>query len=158
MAISVQIIVSMDPQVTIIASSHDHLQSRGSVPSNEVMGEAILTLLSAMAEMQVAVRQHFARNAVKIVFVLSPGYAALPEPLQFVYMTVTTRAEGRFDVIIPLPTRSVDHDNYYPLHSELPAVWAYISDAIQGLKEHSTTRVVLDEVLDFCNCPTSPGC
>ena len=92
MAISVQRIVSMDPQVLIIAGSKDHLQSRGllarltdgSVPSNEVMGEAIMTLLSAMTEVQVVVRQRFIRNMVKIVFVLSPGYAALHKPLQFV--------------------------------------------------------------------------
>ena len=83
-AMSVQKIVSMDPQMVIIAGSNDHLQSRGvlarltdgSVPSNEVMGEAIMTLLSAMAEVRVAVRQRFTRNAMKIVFVLSPRYAA----------------------------------------------------------------------------------
>ena len=57
MAISVKRIVSMDPQVMIIAGSNDHLQSRGllarlvdgSGPSNEVMAEAIMTLISAMA-------------------------------------------------------------------------------------------------------------
>ena len=60
---------------------------------------------------------------------------------------VTKIAEGLFDVIIPALNRFADHDNYYPLRSELPAVLADISNAIQGLKEHSTTRVVLDEVL-----------
>ena len=75
----------------IIAGFNDHLQSRGllarltdgSVPSNEVMGESIMTLFSAMAEVQVAVRQRFTRNVEMIAFVLSPGYAALSEPLQF---------------------------------------------------------------------------
>ena len=153
--IIVQRIVRMVQQVMIIAGSNHHLESQGllarlthgSVPSNEVMGEAIMTLLSAMAEVQVAVLQFLSRNSVKIFFVLSPGYAALPDPLQFVYMNVTTKAEGRFDVIIPAPNRSVDHDDYYRLRSELPAVWADISNAIQGLKEHSTTRLVLEEVL-----------
>ena len=41
----------------------------------------------------------------------------------------------------------VDPNNYYPSRSELPAVWADISNAIQGLKDCSTTRLVLDEVL-----------
>ena len=67
MAISVQIIVSMEPKVMIMAGSNDHLQSRGllarltdgSVPSNEVMGEAIMTLLSALTEVRIAVRQRF---------------------------------------------------------------------------------------------------
>ena len=49
-----------------------------------------MTLLSAMTEMEKAVRQGVTKSAVKIVFLLSPGYAALSEPLQFVYTMVTT--------------------------------------------------------------------
>ena len=130
MAISAQRIVSMDPQVMIIAGSNDHLQSRslltrltdGSTPSNEVMEEAIMTLFSAMTEVETSVRHCFTKNVVKIVFVLSPGYAALPESLQFVYTMVTSIAEGRFDVIIPAPNSFVDHNTYYPLRPELSAV------------------------------------
>ena len=155
MMISVRRVVSMEPQVIVVAGSNDHLQSRGllsrltdgSIPSKEVIGEAIMTLLSAMAEVEAAARQRFTMNVVKVVFVLSPGYAALPEPLQFVYTMVTTIAEGIFNVIIPAPNRVVDPDNYYPSRSELPAVWADISNAIQGLRDCSTTRLVLDEVL-----------
>ena len=155
MMISVRRVVSMEPQVIVVAGSNDHLQSRGllsrltdgSIPSNEVIVEAIMTLLSAMAEVEAAAKQRFTHNVVKVVFVLSPGYAALPEPLQFVYTMVTTIAEGRFNVIIPAPNRVVDPDNYYPSRSELPAVWADISNAIQGLRDCSTTRLVLDEVL-----------
>ena len=136
MAISVQRIVTMDPQVMIIAGSNYHLQSRGlqarltegTVPSDGVMGEAIMTLLSAMAEVQIAVRQRFTR---KLVFVLSPRYA---ETLQFVYLMVTKIAEGRFDLIIPAPNRSVDHDNYYPLRSELPAVWRTLQTPSRDLR------------------------
>ena len=149
MMISVRRVVSMEPQVIVVAGSNDHLQSRGllsrltdgSIPSNEVIGEAIMTLLSAMAEVEAAAKQRFTHNVVKVVFVLSPGYAALPEPLQFVYTMVTTIAEGRFNVIIPAPNRVVDPDNYYPSRSELPDVWADISNAI------FPTRLVLDEVL-----------
>ena len=152
---SVRRVVSMEPQVIVVASSNDHLQSRGllsrltdgSIPSNEVIGEAIMTLFSAMAEVETAAKHRFTQNVVKVVFVLSPGYAALPKPLQFVYTMVTTIAEGRFNVIIPAPNRMVDPNNYYPSRSELPAVWADISNAIQGLKDCSTTRLVLDEVL-----------
>ena len=156
MMISVRRVVSMEPQVIVVAGSNDHLQSRGlltrltdgSIPSNEVIGEALMTLLSAMAEVETAAKQRFTQNVVKVVFLLSPGYAALPEPLQFVYTMVTTIAEGRFNVIIPALNRVVDDpNNYYPSRSELPAVWADISNAIQGLKGCSTTRLVLDEVL-----------
>ena len=155
MMISVRRVVSMEPQVIVVAGSNDHLQSRGlltrltdgSIPSNEVIGDAIMTLLSAMAEVETAAKQRFTQNVVKVVFVLSPGYAAWPKPLQFVYTMITTIAEGRFNVIIPAPNRVVDPDNYYPSRSELPAVWADISNAIQGLKDCSTTRLVLDEVL-----------
>ena len=136
MMISVRRVVSMEPQVIVVAGSNDHLQSwgllsrltDGSIPSNEVIGEAIMTLLSAMAEVEAAARQRFTMNVVKVIFVLSPGYAALPEPLQFVYTMVTTIAEGRFNVIIPAPNRVVDPDNYYPSRSELPAVWADIPE------------------------------
>ena len=120
MTISVRRTVSMDPQVIIIAGSSDHPKSRGllsrltnaSIPRNEVMGEAIITLLSAMTEVEKSVQRHFTMNVVKIIFVLSPGYAKLPEPLQFVYTMVTTLAEGQFNVIIPAPNRIVDQNNF----------------------------------------------
>ena len=155
MMISVRRVVSMEPQVIVIAGSNDHLQSRGllsrltdgSIPSNEVIGEAIMTLLTAMIEVGTTAKQRFTQNVVKVVFVFSPGYAALPELLQFLYTMVTTIAEGQFNVIIPAPTRIVDPNNYYPSRSELPADWTDISNAIQGLKDCSTTRLVLDEVL-----------
>ena len=35
----------------------------------------------------------------------------------------------------------------YPYRSELPAIWSDISNAIQGFKDLSTTRIVLDEGL-----------
>ena len=116
----------------VIAGSNDHLQSRellsrltdGSIPSNEVIGEAIMTLLSAMTEEEASVQRHFTKNVVKIIIVLSPGYATLPEPLQFVYTMVTTLAEGRLSVIIPAPNRMVDPNNYYSTRFELPAIWA----------------------------------
>ena len=41
----------------------------------------------------------------------------------------------------------MDPNNYYPSRSELPAIWADFSNAIQGFKDCSTTRLVLDEVL-----------
>ena len=138
MMIRVRGVVSMEPQVIVVAGSNDHLQSRGllsrltdgSIPSNEVIGEAIMPLLSAMAEVETSAKQSFTQNVVKVVFMLSPGYAALPEPLQFGYTMVTTIAEGRYNVIIPAPNRMVDPSNYYPSRSELPAVWADISKAI----------------------------
>ena len=50
-------------------------------------------------------------------------------------------------MIKPAPNRMVDPYNYYQPRSELPAIWADISNAIQGLKDCSTTGFVLDEVL-----------
>ena len=155
MTISVRRTINMELQVIVIAGSNDHLESRGllfrltdgSIPSNEVMREAIMTLLSAMADVESSVQRRFTQNVVKVIFVLSPGYAILPEPLQFVYPMVATIAEGRFSVIIPVPNRTVDPNNYYPSRSELPAIRADISNAIQGFKDCSTTRLVLDEVL-----------
>ena len=155
MAISVQRNVSPDPQVIIIAGSNDHLHSRGlltrltkgSVRNNEVMRELTITLLYATAEVDTSVRQRFTKNVVKMVFILSPGYATLPEPLQLVYTMVTTLAVRRFDVTIPAPIGSIDPNTYQYLRSELPAVWADFSNAINGIKEHRRTHVVLDDVL-----------
>ena len=142
MMMSVRRVVSLEPQVIVVAGSNDHLQSRGllsrltdgSIPSNEIIGEEIMTLLSAMADVETSVKQRFTQNVVKIVFVLSPGYATLPEPLQFVYTMVTTIAEGRFSVIIPAPNKIVDPNNYYPPRSELPAICSDISNAIHGIQ------------------------
>ena len=87
MTISVQKTISMDPQVIVIAGSNDHLQSRrllsrlidGSIPSNEVIEEARMISLSAMTEVEASVQRHFIKSVVKIIIVLSPGYATLPE-------------------------------------------------------------------------------
>ena len=81
----------------------------------------------------------------QIVFILSPGYALLPEPLQFVSPMVISLAE-MVDVVIPAPNRQDDPNRYYPFRSEHPAVWSKKPSAIQGFKDQST-RVVLDEVL-----------
>ena len=64
MAIIVQIVVNVDPEVVIIAGSNDHLQSRGLLnalidgftPTSETVGEAIMTLLSAMLEAEKSIR------------------------------------------------------------------------------------------------------
>ena len=65
--ISVRRVVSMEPQVIVVAGSKDHLQSRGllsrltdgSIPSNDVIGEAMITLLSAMADVESSVQRCF---------------------------------------------------------------------------------------------------
>ena len=67
MMISLRRVVSMELQVIVVAGSNDHLQSRGllsrltdgSIPSDEVIGEAIMTLLSAMAEVETVAKQRF---------------------------------------------------------------------------------------------------
>ena len=55
---------------------------------DEAVGEAIMTLLSVMTEAKKSTRQCFARQLVKVIFVLSPVYASLPKTLQFVYAIV----------------------------------------------------------------------
>ena len=86
MMISVRRVVSMEPQVIVVAGSNDDLQSRGllsrltaeSIPSNEVIGEAIMTWLSAMADVETSVQRRFTQNVVKVVFVLSRHIARTP--------------------------------------------------------------------------------
>ena len=63
--INVRRVVSMEPQVIEVAGSNDHLQSSGllsrltdgSIPSNEVIGEAIMTLLTVMVEVETSVKK-----------------------------------------------------------------------------------------------------
>ena len=72
MMLSVRRDVSMEPQVIVVAGSNDHLQSRGllsrltggSILSNEIIGEAIMTLLSAMADVESSVQRRFTQNVV----------------------------------------------------------------------------------------------
>ena len=72
MTISERKTISMDPQVIVIAGLNDQLQSKGllsrltdgSIPSNDVKGEAIMTLLSAMTDVEASVQRvcHIART------------------------------------------------------------------------------------------------
>ena len=50
-------------------------------------------------------------------------------------------------MIISAPNRGIEMENLRPLRAELPAVWSDISNAMQGLKDHSLHMLVLDEVL-----------
>ena len=78
MTISVRRAISMDPQVIVIAGSNDHLQSRGllsrltdgSIPSNEVIGEAIMTLLSAIRGGDISaatLHQEFGEDHLRVI-------------------------------------------------------------------------------------------
>ena len=106
-----------------------------------------MALLSAMFDAEKSIQPCFARQLVKDVFILFTGYASLSEPLQFLYAMVALLAERRLDVVIPAPKRQVDRNMYYPFRSELPVRRLDISNAIQGFKDDSTTRIVLNEGL-----------
>ena len=66
-----------------------------------------MTVFSAMMEAETSIQRQrcFARQLVKVVVILSPGYASLPQPLQIVYAMVIVTTEGKFDVVIPAPNR-----------------------------------------------------
>ena len=100
--ISGQRVVSVDPEVVIIAGLNDQLHSRRMlnafidrlIPCSEVIGEVIKTLLYAMLEAEKSIGECFARQLVKVIFVLSTRYALLPEPLHFVYAMVVLLDKG----------------------------------------------------------------
>ena len=135
----------------IVPGSNDHLQSRellnahidGSTPSSEAVGEETMTLLFAMTEAEKSIRQCFARQLVKDIFVLSPGYASLSKPLQFVCVMVVLLAEGRLDVVISAPNRQMDPNLYYPLRSELSAQTGNSSD--DGSEQRVQRRHLFDK-------------
>ena len=53
----------------------------------------------------------FQKITLKPVFVLSSGYAHLPDGLIFVYAKVPRLSGGKFNVIIPAPDREVEVTN-----------------------------------------------
>ena len=71
------------------------------------------------------------------MFVLSPGYAHLPDGLKFVYAMIALPSEMKHDVILPALNRQVEAKKMRPVRSELPAVWSDISCAMGGFKVHS---------------------
>ena len=72
----------------------------------------------------------FKKITPKPVFVLSPGYAQLPDGLKYEYAMIALLSEGKKDVIIPAPNREMEARN-----------------AMGGLRDHSLYVLVLDEVL-----------
>ena len=56
-------------------------------------------------------------------------------------------SEGKHDVIISAPNRSIEKENLRPLRAELPAVWSDTSNARRAFKVNSLHMLVLDEVL-----------
>ena len=82
----------------------------------------------------------------KPVFVVSPGYAHLPDGLNVVYAMIALLSEGKYDEIIRAPNREVEATDLITLWSKLSAVWSVISNAMRGLKDRSLQMLVLHEV------------
>ena len=78
----------------------------------------------------------FQKKFPKPVFVISPGYAHLPDGLKFAYAINTLLSEGLYDMIVPAPNRKVETSNLRPLQSKLQAFLSDILNAMRGLKEH----------------------
>ena len=89
----------------------------------------------------------FTKITPRAVFAQSPGYAHLPDRLNFVYAIVALLSEGKNDVIISAPNREIEMENLRPHRAELPPVWSDISNEMRGFKDHSLHMLVLDEVL-----------
>ena len=53
----------------------------------------------------------FTKITPKAVFALSPGYAQLPDGLNFVYAMVALLSEGKNDVIITTQNRGIEMEN-----------------------------------------------
>ena len=50
----------------------------------------------------------FQNTTPKLLFVLSPGYAHLPDGVNFVYAIIALFSEEKFDVIIAAPNREME--------------------------------------------------
>ena len=155
LAIGVQRQTDMNPIPIVFAGINDHLHSRGFLSRHRdpTMAEnavwpAIKDILESMGEVRDATKEgSFTNVTTRVVFALSPGYACLPDGLEFVYAIMTLLSEGKYDVIISAPNRMIEMENLRPLRSELPAVGSDISNAMRGFKDHVLHMLVLDEVL-----------
>ena len=139
----------------MFASINDHLDSRDLlsrliVPATAEIAvwPAIKDVLESMGEiMDVLKEGGFQKITPKPVFMLSPGFAHLPDGLKFVYAMIALISEKKYDVLIPSSNREVEARNPRPLRSELLAVWSDISNAMRGFKNQSLHMLVLDEVV-----------
>ena len=89
MAIGVQRKTEKNPITIVFAGIHDHLHSRGflSKPREPRMAEDAVrpVILESMREMMDVLKERaFPKITQKAVFALSPGYANIPDGLNFV--------------------------------------------------------------------------
>ena len=137
----------MNPITIVFAGINDHLHSRGflSRPREPTTAEdavwpAKKDIIGSMAEVVDTLKEGaFPKITPRAVFALSPGYAHLPDALNFVYATVELLSEGKYEVIISVPNCEIEMENLRPLRAELPAVWSDISNAMRGFKDHHYT-------------------
>ena len=89
----------------------------------------------------------FQKITWKPVFVLSLGYAHLPDGLKFVFAMVVLLSEGSCDVTILYPNREVEARNLRrPLLPKFFEVWSDVSNAMKRLEDKSLHMLVLDKV------------
>ena len=138
MTIGVQRQTEMNPITIVFAGINDHLHSRGFLSrvrepttAEDAVLPAIKDILESMGEILDALKEGaFTKITPKAAFLLSPGYAHLPDGLKFVYAMVALLSKGNYDMIIPDPNREVEARNLRPLTAELSAVWSDISNAM----------------------------
>ena len=102
----------MNPITIVFAGINDHLHSRGFLSrlrgpttAENAVWPAIKDILESMGEVVDATKEggHSVKWPLRVVFALSPGYAHLPDGLNFVYAIVALLSEGKYDVIISSP-------------------------------------------------------
>ena len=140
----------MNPITIVFAGINDHLHSRDFLSrlrepttAEAAVWSARKDILESMGEVVDTLKEGaFTKITPRAVFALSPGYAHLPDGLNFVYEMVALLSEGKYDVIISAPIRGIEMENLRPLRAELPAVWPEISNAMPGFKNHSLHMLV----------------
>ena len=105
LAIGVQRQTDMNPITIVFAGINDHLHSRGFLSrlrgpttAENAVWPAIKDILESMGEVVDATKKgSFTKVTLRVVFALSPGYAHLPDGLNFVYAIVALLSEGRYE-------------------------------------------------------------
>ena len=152
MEFGVQRQTELNPITILFAGINDHLHNRGLLSRLREPVTVEPAVWPAIKEVPESMGGPVERRQVpevtpKPVFVLSPGYAHLPDGLKIVSAMIALLSEGKYDVIITAPNCEVEARNLRSLRPELPAVWSDISNAMRGLKDLSLQMLVLDGLL-----------
>ena len=111
MAIGIQRQTEINPITIVFAGINDHPYTRGflsrfreTTTAEDAIWPAIKDIHESMSKIMDTLKEDaLPKITPKSVLAVSPGYAHLPDGLNFVYAIMASLSQGKFDVIISAP-------------------------------------------------------